>query len=68
MGKKNGRGAYLCDRRGCWERALTTSVLAKALHTELTHESLDELRRFAASLPDSEPAADAVGAGSNDHA
>ena len=22
-GKRNGRGAYLCDDRSCWERALS---------------------------------------------
>lgn len=66
-GKKNGRGAYLCDRPACWDRAVTSNVLARALNTELTHETLNELRRFAASLPASEPA-DAEGAGSKDHA
>lgn len=68
-GKKNGRGAYLCDQRGCWDRAVTTNVLARALNTELTHETLESLRRFAATLPVSEPAADnAASAGSRDHA
>lgn len=67
-GKKNGRGAYLCDQRACWDRAIAGTVLARALNTELTHETLDELRRFAASLPEEAPATDAVGAGSKDHA
>lgn len=68
-GKKNGRGAYLCDQRGCWDRAVTSNVLARALNTELTHETLDTLRRFAATLPDQESvAANAGSAGSTNDA
>lgn len=68
-GKKNGRGAYLCDQRGCWDRAVTSNVLSRALNTELSHETLDELRRFAATLPDPESDnADAGSAGSMNHA
>ncbi len=52
-GKRNGRGAYLCDRPACWERARTTSLLARALNTELTDEALFALREFAAGLSDS---------------
>lgn len=68
-GKKNGRGAYLCDQRSCWERAVTTNVLARALNAELTHETLETLRRFAATLPDPESErAGAASVGSTDHA
>jgi predicted RNA-binding protein YlxR (DUF448 family) len=67
-GKMNGRGAYLCDQRGCWDRAVTTNVWARALNTELTHETLETLRRFAASLPDTEPAEHAASVRSTDHA
>ncbi|HEU0165349.1 MAG TPA: YlxR family protein [Thermomicrobiales bacterium] len=57
-GKKNGRGAYLCDRRSCWERAVSTPVLARALNVEqLPEETLIALRQFAAGL--SETPADA---------
>ena len=35
-GKRNGRGAYLCDKPSCWQRALTSDVLEKALRTEMT--------------------------------
>ncbi|MGI8405156.1 MAG: RNase P modulator RnpM [Thermomicrobiales bacterium] len=52
-GKRNGRGAYLCDRPTCWERALTTPLLARALNTELSNEILFALREFAAGLSDS---------------
>ena len=47
-GRKNGRGAYLCDKQVCWERAVTTPILAKALKTTPTQESLTHLKEFAA--------------------
>jgi uncharacterized protein len=43
-GKLNGRGAYLCEQASCWERALTTDVLNKALRTRLTDEDRERLR------------------------
>jgi predicted RNA-binding protein YlxR (DUF448 family) len=50
-GKKNGRGAYLCDDPACWERALRTEALANALKTTIDHETVERLRRHAATLP-----------------
>jgi len=47
-GRKNGRGAYLCDKQACWDRALTTPVLSRALKTEPTQESIRNLEEFAA--------------------
>ncbi|MCL4250808.1 MAG: YlxR family protein [Anaerolineae bacterium] len=44
-GKMNGRGAYLCERPECWERAMTTDILAKALKTLLTPEDRERLRQ-----------------------
>jgi len=49
-GKMNGRGAYLCEQPSCWERAVTTDVLSKALRTSLTDEDRDRLRQHAAQL------------------
>lgn len=43
-GKMNGRGAYLCERESCWQRAVTTDVLAKALRTTLTVDDRERLR------------------------
>jgi hypothetical protein len=43
-GKRNGRGAYLCDNPDCWDRALTSDVLAKALRTTLTETDRDRIR------------------------
>ena len=44
-GKMNGRGAYLCDQEQCWERAVNTDILSKALKTTLTNEDRDRLRQ-----------------------
>lgn len=46
-GRKNGRGAYLCDKRACWDRAISTPILARALKTSPTQESLMHLKEFA---------------------
>jgi hypothetical protein len=49
-GKKSGRGAYLHDRRACWERGLT-GALAHALKTELQAQDRSRLEDFMSSLP-----------------
>ena len=41
-GKMNGRGAYLCEN--CWERAVSSDVLAKALRAPLTEADRERLR------------------------
>ena len=53
-GKRNGRGAYLCEKPGCWTRATTTPLLARALNVELTPETINELKEFAAGLTSDE--------------
>lgn len=50
-GRRNGRGAYLCGRAACWEKALSSGLLNRALNVEINPESLDALRRYAATLP-----------------
>jgi predicted RNA-binding protein YlxR (DUF448 family) len=37
-GKLNGRGAYLCDNTDCWNEALKSQVLDRALQTEVAAE------------------------------
>lgn len=56
-GKISGRGAYLHDRRSCWERGLK-GALANALKIELTGEDREKLLVFMASLREGEPAQD----------
>lgn len=50
-GKLAGRGAYLHDRRSCWERGLK-GALARALKTELTEEDRQRLQAFMETLPE----------------
>ncbi|HQU35603.1 MAG TPA: YlxR family protein [Anaerolineales bacterium] len=49
-GKKAGRGAYLHDRRECWERALK-GALAHALKTTITDDERKTLENFMNTLP-----------------
>ncbi|MEL6308710.1 MAG: YlxR family protein [Chloroflexota bacterium] len=46
-GKRNGRGAYLCDNPACRERAIQTNVLNNALRTTLTVDDRERLREVA---------------------
>lgn len=55
-GKLTGRGAYLHDRRSCWERGLK-GALSHALKTELTAQDRELLSAFMASLPEETAAA-----------
>ena len=50
-GKIPGRGAYLHDRRSCWERGLK-GALAQALKTELTSRDREDLKAFINKLPE----------------
>ena len=50
-GKLEGRGAYLHDKRLCWEQALKGS-LAHALKTELTIKDKSQLNEFMSGLQD----------------
>jgi len=48
-GKVEGRGAYLHNKRSCWEKGLK-GALAHALKTELSGEELELLNAFASAL------------------
>lgn len=37
-GKRNGRGAYVCDQPACWDKIVNTNLLAQALKTAVTPE------------------------------
>ena len=54
-GKLAGRGAYLHNRRSCWEKGLK-GPLARALKATLTTEDTLRLRQFMQSLPEYEEA------------
>jgi predicted RNA-binding protein YlxR (DUF448 family) len=56
-GKRSGRGAYLCEDAACWQRAINSDVLAKALRTTLTDDDRTHLRAAAARLAAPNPEA-----------
>jgi len=49
-GKSPGRGAYLHDRRVCWEKALKGN-LANALRTNISPQDEEALRAYLENLP-----------------
>jgi predicted RNA-binding protein YlxR (DUF448 family) len=53
-GKKAGRGAYLHDRRSCWEAGIK-GALARALKVELTAADRERLSAYADKLTDAVP-------------
>ena len=53
LGKKPGRGAYLCPRRTCWELALRKNRLDYALRTRLRDDNRQTLREYIHSLEES---------------
>ena len=49
-GKADGRGAYLHDKRSCWEHALK-GPLEKTLKSEMTEKDRSHLLQIFDSLP-----------------
>jgi len=49
-GKASGRGAYLHDRRSCWDKALK-GALAQALKIELSAVDRERLETISQSYP-----------------
>ncbi len=54
MGKKPGRGAYLCKTRECWDKALGAKTLEYALKTAISTEDKAALQIYAGGLEDDE--------------
>ncbi len=48
-GRANGRGAYLCDKASCWEKAAATPILARALRVTPDNDSIKQLEEYAAA-------------------
>ena len=44
-GKKAGRGAYLCGKLECLEKAIKTKGLERALNCSITAEVIENLRK-----------------------
>jgi uncharacterized protein len=57
-----GRGAYLHDRRECWERGLK-GALANALKTTLSVDERANLEEFMSTLPSDTHSVVGAGAG-----
>lgn len=53
-GKLAGRGAYLHDRRSCWDAGLKGG-LARALKADLGPVERERLQAFMNTLPEAEP-------------
>jgi predicted RNA-binding protein YlxR (DUF448 family) len=45
-GKREGRGAYLCQNPDCWDKALQSDILDRALKTELSKVQKEALLAF----------------------
>jgi hypothetical protein len=53
LGKKPGRGAYLCPKKSCWQLALKKNRLDYALRTKLRDDSKQALRDYIRNLEES---------------
>lgn len=51
VGKKSGRGAYLCANRSCWQTGLKKKRLEQELEVTLLEEDRLALEAYAATLP-----------------
>ncbi|MBL8044941.1 MAG: YlxR family protein [Anaerolineales bacterium] len=51
-GKANGRGAYLHNQRSCWEQALKTGALDRALKVTITDADRATLRAHGQQYSD----------------
>jgi len=52
--RERGRGAYICPRPSCWERALKGTRLEYALRTKLTDENRAALLQYSSTLEEIE--------------
>ena len=50
-GKAAGRGAYLHNRRSCWENGLKGAI-GHALKIELSSQDMEQLKAFEMRLPE----------------
>jgi predicted RNA-binding protein YlxR (DUF448 family) len=55
-GRIDGRGAYVHNKRSCWERALK-GALAHALKTEFSEQDHKVLREYLNNIPSEEESA-----------
>ena len=53
-GKKSGRGAYLCARLSCWQKALKEKRLEREFEMPIPEEDRAALEAYIATLPSEE--------------
>jgi hypothetical protein len=53
-GRGQGRGAYICPSRRCWEKGLKGSRLEHALRSKLTDENRAALLQYVSTLKESD--------------
>ena len=49
-GKQNGRGAYICKKTACFEKAEKTKALARSLSHEITPEVYQNLKEAVSKI------------------
>lgn len=54
-GKKSGRGAYLCARLSCWQKALKEHRIEQVFEVEISEADRNDLDEFIATLPKDDP-------------
>ena len=45
-GKANGRGAYICNNKECFNKAIKTRALSRAFKCEVSNDAIEELSSF----------------------
>jgi uncharacterized protein len=63
LGRKPGRGAYLCHSPECWQKGVNKGRLEHALRNRLSAESRASLMKFGGALRDSDAASSQTGEG-----
>ena len=51
--RQQGRGAYLCASRGCWEKGVKGSRLEHALRARITDDNRAALLQYSSTLQES---------------
>ena len=50
-GKKNGRGAYICKKQECLDKAIKSKRLSKVFEINIDKKIYEDLRDVIANLP-----------------
>jgi predicted RNA-binding protein YlxR (DUF448 family) len=45
-GKRDGRGAYICDDPGCWNLAITSKLLDRLLRIDISDTEKNSLEEY----------------------